>query len=119
VGAEGALAALSEVDDLDVRAVMVIAPSSVIWQGVAEGRPPKKSSWTLGGESLPWVPMHGKRLVPELIKNELLNKLSRQPRPSALHLRSEYSAGLSDRDAVEGAEIHAEHISAPILLLSG
>jgi dienelactone hydrolase len=119
VGTEGTLAALSEIEDLGTRAVVAIAPSSVIWQALAEGRPPKKSSWTLGGEPLPWVPMHGERLVPELIKNALLKRLSRHPRSSALRLRSAYSAGLHDRAAVEKAEIHVERIEAPILFVSG
>lgn len=119
VGAEGTLAALSEIEGLGVRAIVAIAPSSVIWQAIAEGRPPKKSSWTLGGEPLPWVPMHGERLIPELIKNALLKGLSRHPRPSALHLRSAYSAGLRDRAAVEKAEIRVERIEGPILFVSG
>ena len=119
VGTEGALATLSGIEGLGVRAVVAIAPSSVIWQALGEGRPPKKSSWTLGGEPLPWVPMRGERLVPELIKNALLKGLSRHPRPSALHLRSAYSAGLHDRTAVEKAEIRVERIEAPILFVSG
>jgi dienelactone hydrolase len=119
VGAEGMLAALSEIEGLGVHAVVAIAPSSVIWQAIAEGRPPKKSSWTLGGEPLSWVPMHAERLVPELIKNRLLKGLSRHPRPSALHLRTAYSTGLHDRAAVEKAEIRVERIEAPILFLSG
>jgi dienelactone hydrolase len=119
VGAEGALAALSEIDDLEVRAIMAISPSSVIWQGMAEGRPPQKSSWTLGGAPLPWVPIHGERLLPELIKNALLKGLSRHPRPSALHLRSACSTGLRNRAAAARAAIRAERIGAPILLLSG
>lgn len=119
VGAEGALAALSEIEGLSAQAVLAIAPSSVIWQGLGEGCPPKKSSWTLGGEPLPWVPMHAERLVPELIKNALLKGLSRHPRPSALHLRSVYSAGLRDRATVEKAEIRVERIEAPILFVNG
>lgn len=119
VGAEGALAALSEIEGLSTRAVVAIAPSSVIWQAIAEGRPPKKSSWALGGKPLPWVPVHGERLVPELVKNALLKGLSRHPRPSALHLRSAYSTGLHDRGAVEKAEIRVERIEAPILFVSG
>jgi dienelactone hydrolase len=119
VGAEGALAALSEIEGLGTQAVVAIAPSSVIWQAKSEGRPPKKSSWTLGGKPLPWVPLHGERLVPELIKNALLKRLSRHPRPSALHLRSAHSAGLRDRSAVENAEIRVERIEAPILFVSG
>jgi len=119
VGAEGALAAMSEIEGLGTRAVVAIAPSSVIWQAMAEGPPPKKSSWTLGGEPLPWVPMHGERLIPELIKNALLKGLSWRPRPSALHLRSAFSAGLRVRAAVEKASIKVERIEAPILFVSG
>jgi len=119
VGAEGMLAALSEIEGLGARAVVAVAPSSVIWQARAEGRPPKKSSWTLGGEPLPWVPIRGERLIPELIKGALLKRLSRHPRPSALRLRPAYSAGLHDRAAVEKAEIRVERIEAPILFVSG
>jgi dienelactone hydrolase len=119
VGAEGALAATSEIEGLGTRAIVAIAPSSVIWQARADGPPPKKSSWTLGGEPLPWVPMRGERLVPELIKNALLKGLSRHPRPSALHLRSAFSAGLRDHAAVEKASIQVERIEAPILFVSG
>jgi dienelactone hydrolase len=119
VGTEGALAALAEIEGLSTRAVVALAPSSVIWQARTDGRPPKKSSWTLGGEPLPWVPMHGERLVPQLIKDALLKGLSRHPRPSALHLRSAYSTGLHDRAAVEKAKIRVERIEAPILFVSG
>jgi dienelactone hydrolase len=119
VGAEGALAMLSEIEGLGIRAVVAVAPSNVIWQAMTEGRPPKKSSWTLNGKPLPWVPMHAERLVPELIKNALLKGLSRYPRPSALHLRSAFSAGLRDRAAAGKAEIRVERIEAPILFVSG
>src|SRR5215207_218170 len=119
VGAEGALAALSEIEGLGTQAVVAIAPSSVIWQAKSEGRPPKKSSWTLAGKPLPWVPLHGEQLVPELIKNALLKGLSRHPRPNALQLRSAYSTGLHDRAAAEKAEIRVGRIEAPILFVSG
>src|SRR5918997_5700358 len=119
VGAEGMLAALSEIEGLGTQAVVAIAPSSVIWQAKSEGRPPKTSSWTLGGKPLPGVPLHGERLGPAVVKNALLKRLSRHPRPSALHLRSAFSAGLRDHAAVEKASIQVERIEAPILFVSG
>lgn len=63
--------------------------------------------------------MHGERLLPELIKNRLLNKLSWGSEPHVLHLLHSYAPGLRDHAAVEKAAIRVERISAPILLLSG
>ena len=53
VGAEGVLAMASFIDDLDLRAVIGVSPSSVVWQALAEGRPPNRPRWTLGGAALP------------------------------------------------------------------
>lgn len=119
VGVTGALAALSKIDHLNVLAVVALSPSNVIWQGLAEGRLPQKSSWTLAGVPLPYLPIHGERLLPELVQNVLLKGLLHHPRPRALHLLSAYSTSLRDRTAVEKAAIHTEQIAAPILFLSG
>ena len=119
VGTEGMLTALAGIPDLPVRAAIAVAPSSVVWQALAEGRPPQKPSWTLAGAPLPYLRMHGERLLPELIKVELLAHLSRHPRPRALHLRASYAAALADEQASERAAIPVERIAAPLLLLGG
>lgn len=119
VGSEGALSMLAGEPDLDVRRVVALAPSSVVWQALAEGRPSDKSSWTRNGEPLPYVRIHGQAIVPESIKNHLLSPFSRHPRPNALHLRNAYSPGSGDVKALDAAAIPVEKISAPILFVTG
>ena len=119
VGTEGMLTALAGIPDLPVRAAVAVAPSSVIWQALAEGRPPQKPSWTFAGAPLPYLRVHGERLLPELIKVKLLMHLSRHPRPRALHLRAAYAAALADEQAAERAAIPVERIAAPLLLIAG
>lgn len=119
VGTEGALTALAEIAGLPVHAVVAISPSSVIWQALAEGRPPEKPSWTLTGRPLPYVQLRGERLLPQIIKNAILDKLTHHPRPSAMHLLEAYAPGLRDLAAAEQAAIRVERIDAPILFLTG
>ena len=113
VGSEGTLSVLAAEPDLHVGGVVAISPSSVVWQALAEGRPPDKSSWTFRGEPLPYVRMHSGAIRPELIKNTLLGRFSRHPRPSALHLRNAYSPGSGDARALDAAAIRVERIGAP------
>jgi bile acid acyltransferase/acyl-CoA thioester hydrolase-like protein len=49
VGAEAVLAMASYIDGLELAAVVGVAPSSVVWQALGDGRPPDKPRWTLGG----------------------------------------------------------------------
>jgi dienelactone hydrolase len=119
VGTEGALAALAEIPGLPVRAVIAIAPSSVIWQALTPGRPPSTSSWTLGGQPLPYLRMRTDRLLPQVLGDALRKRLSRRPGPTALRLYPAFAAGLDDPAAVERARIRVERIPAPLLLLSG
>jgi dienelactone hydrolase len=120
VGTGGVLAALAELPDLPVSGVVAVAPSNVIWQAIgADGRPPRTSSWTLRGEPLPYVPVHAERLLPEMLAHTVSRRLSRRPRPRALHLRTAYATGLKHGDAVAAAAIRAERIDAPLLLLTG
>ncbi len=120
VGTGGALATLASFDDLDPRAVVAIAPTHVVWQALgAAGPPPKASSWTQAGEPLPWVPMRGEKVLPEMVKHALLDRFHRHPVPHALHFHDAYAAGLANREAVAAATIEVERIRAPLLLLSG
>ncbi len=119
VGSEGTLSVLAAEPDLQVGGVVAVSPSSVVWQALAEGRPPDKSSWTYRGEPLPYVHMHGGAIMPELIKNSLLGRFSRHPRPSALHLRNAYSPGSGDARALDAAAIPVEQIAARILFVTG
>jgi BAAT / Acyl-CoA thioester hydrolase C terminal/Acyl-CoA thioester hydrolase/BAAT N-terminal region len=119
VGAGGALAALAYLQ-VAVRGVVAIAPSSVIWQALANGRPPPKaSSWTLDGRPLPWLRLAGERLVPQLVLRAIRGAVARRPVVRALRMRPAYAPGLRDPTAVERAAIPVERINAPLLVLSG
>ncbi|MQA74710.1 MAG: hypothetical protein GEU88_10290 [Solirubrobacterales bacterium] len=120
VGTQGALAALALADAPQVRCAVAIAPSSVIWQALPEnGRPPKTAAWAHGGEALSWLPIHGERLIPEIVRHKILERFSRHPRPSALHMRPAYEPALRDRDAVAQASIPVERVDCPLLLVAG
>ena len=119
VGTQGALAALAHGAAAPTRAV-AIAPSSVVWQALPDnGRPPRTAAWSHGGEPLPWLAMHGERILPEMIEHSLLDRLSRHPRPHALHMLPAYAPSLRNDDDVERAAIPVERIECPLLLLSG
>ena len=119
VGTQGALLALSRLD-IPARCAIAVAPSSVIWQALADvGAPPKKAAWTHQGEAVPWLPMHGERLIPEIVRHEAVQLFGRHPRPRALHMRRAYEPSLADREAVARAAIEVERIACPLLLLSG
>lgn len=120
VGTQGALAALALADAPRVRGAVAIAPSSVVWQALPEnGRPPKTAAWAYGGRPLPWLPIHGERLIPEIVRHQILERFSRHPRPRALHMRPAYEPSLRDRDAVTRASIPVERIDCPLLVVSG
>jgi dienelactone hydrolase len=120
VGTQGALASLALAEAPRVRCAVAIAPSSVIWQALpADGRPPKTAAWAHGGEPLPWLPVHGERLIPEIVRHKIMERFSRHPRPKALHLHPAYEPSLRDRDAVTQAAIPVERIDCPLLVVSG
>ena len=120
VGTAGALAMLATLTDVAVAAVIAAAPSHVVWQALGEGGPPPKaSSWSRGGAGLPWVPIRGEKLLPQMIGHSLRRLVSRHPRSAALRMREAYAAGLTDAGAVAAATIPVERIAAPVLLISG
>lgn len=105
-GAELALLTASTFPEL-VGPIVAYTPSSVVWEGIDFGlpRPPGRSSWSLDGQSLPFVPFpadvrfssseHGIIFLPV------------------------YEGGLDNAAAVAEAEIAVERASGPILLVSG
>lgn len=120
VSTQGALAALAH-GVLDADRAAMIAPSSVVWQALAgeAGRPPSTSAWTLAGEPMPWVPIAGERILPELIGARIAEKFTRHPRPSALHMLKAYVPGLRKEESVAAATIAVEEINCPLLLMAG
>jgi pimeloyl-ACP methyl ester carboxylesterase len=118
VGTEGALSVLATEEEEWCRAVVAISPSSVVWQALGDaGRPARTSSWARGGAALPWAPIRGDKLLMQTVPHALLDRFRRHPRPRPLHLRPAYAAGLAHHPAE--AEIPAERIEAPLLLLAG
>lgn len=101
-GAEFALAAASYDDDYI--ALIALAPSKAVWQGIPEDFSTiatAPSSWSRNGEGLSFVPYISKE---EQEKTGLDNR---------------HQASLTNVSAVEKALIKVENISIPILLLSG
>jgi dienelactone hydrolase len=121
VGTGGALSALAGFPDLPVVAAAMFAPTCAIWQGLPDGpgQPPKVPSWTLAGADLPWLRIHGEKLIPELIKNELLDRFPGHERPQALHMRKSYDAGLKGLKLMAPEMIPVEKIASPLLICSG
>jgi uncharacterized protein len=98
-GAE--LSLLLATEHPQIKGVIALAPSSVVWQGIPKtifGAP--RSSWTLDGKPVPFVPYN-------VIGFDGKNYLS-------LHKHS-----LQQKEAVEQATIPVEKINGSILLLSG
>jgi dienelactone hydrolase len=104
-GAELALLLAVTFPDL-VGAVVAYTPSSVVWQGIdfSTQFPPLRSSWSLGGRPLPFVPYPAG--VP--------------PTPTAqgMSLLPIYDRGL-DSVAGDAAVIPVERAVGPLLLVSG
>lgn len=117
VGSEGVLATLAAFDELPCEALVAIAPSSVVWQALGDGgRLPDTSSWTLRGTPLPWVPLRRDRLFGPAAPHAMVDRLRRR-RGRTLSQRSAYAAALARHPGE--AEIAAERIDAPLLLLAG
>ncbi|WP_146132601.1 acyl-CoA thioesterase/bile acid-CoA:amino acid N-acyltransferase family protein [Streptomyces solincola] len=120
VGTGGALAALAYCG-IRVDAVVAIAPTHVIWQALREGGPPPKTSaWSQAGQPMPYVPVRGELLLPQIAGHALARVLHRRSASSqALGLRRAYAAGLRDTSAVARAVIPVERISAPLMAVAG
>jgi dienelactone hydrolase len=120
LGAVGALAALSRFDDLGVRAVVAISPSSVVWRAPGAGarRSSTESPWTLDGAPLPSLSPRDARVLVETAKGRLTALVARS-RPGTVRLRTAYEVVGRDARAVERGAIPVERIDAPILFVTG
>jgi dienelactone hydrolase len=120
VGVVGPLVALGEDDAPPVRAVVVVSPTHVVWQGLSTGGPPPKAPMlTRDGRDLPYVPIRGDKVLGQLIRTRLARLITRRPRSAALGLLAAYRGGLADRDAVGAAAIAMERVAAPVLAAAG
>ena len=105
-GGELALLAAAVFPEL-VGPVVAYTPSSVVWEGIdfSSPRPPGRSSWSLDGQPLPFVP------YPADIRSSSSER--------GISFLPIYDAGLNNRSAVAEAEIPVERATGPILLVSG
>ncbi len=103
-GAELALLLASR--KAEIKAVIALAPSAVVWDGMPKQwwPPDPKSSWSLDGKPVPFVPYD-------------FSQPFAAGDPSAI--RKFYEQALKQKDAVAIAAIPVEAIHGPILLASG
>jgi dienelactone hydrolase len=94
----------------DVRAVVAVAPSSVVWPGPgASGY--FHSAWSLDGKELPYVPVKFSKGFGAFLK-EVIGGTQIEHRPL-------FEDALKNPRAVENATIHVENIHGAVLLISG
>ncbi len=110
-GAELALVAASYFPQ--VRAVVALAPSSVVYDGITyETTHPVPSSWSYGGKDLPYV----NGAIPVSAANAAaMQRKKNQP----VSFVAEYLAQLQNATNLAEAEIPVERIRGPVLLVSG
>ncbi|MFP5348135.1 MAG: acyl-CoA thioester hydrolase/BAAT C-terminal domain-containing protein [Actinomycetes bacterium] len=120
VGTAAAIAALSEATAAAVRAVVVVSPTSVVWQGLSDGGPPPKASMlTRDGRDLPYVPIRGEKLLGQMLRHAVGRRLTRRPTSSALRLLPAYSAALASAVGRAEAVLPVERVAAPLLAVAG
>ncbi|MCX7008100.1 MAG: dienelactone hydrolase [Kiritimatiellaeota bacterium] len=90
----------------EIKGVIALAPSSVVWDGMPKQwwPPDPKSSWSCGGKPVPFVPYD-------------FSQAMAQGDPFAI--RKFYEKALQQRAAVEQATIGVETINGPLLLAAG
>jgi len=104
-GAELALLLASKKSE--IKGVIAVAPSSVVWQGMPKAfwpPPQPRSSWSLQEKPVPFVPYdYSMRFDPG----------------DPLAIYKFYKQSLTQKESVEKAAIEVEKIHGPVLLLSG
>jgi dienelactone hydrolase len=93
-----------------IHAAIAIVPSSVVWNGISHTNFTPTSSWTYGGQSIPFVPYDAQAGM-------ALGMQFAAQKPVALEPL--YTASLGNAQAVQVAAIAVEKIKGPVLLISG
>jgi alpha-beta hydrolase superfamily lysophospholipase len=120
VGTGLALSALAGPGKTLVCGVVVESPTDVVQQALAEGgRPPQASSLSRDGADLPYAPMHGERLLGQVLSHAVLRRLPGPARSTAMRLHPAYDRTKDDPSAVRAATISVEDIAAPLLVVAG
>ena len=92
-----------------IHAVIADVPSPFGWQGIAQGGGEPKSSWTLAGKPVPFVPFTD-------AMGQAFGVAFGTHTP--LVLRPGYDAAMKNEAAVDAAFFHLEKINGPVLFLS-
>jgi dienelactone hydrolase len=121
-GAEGLLTTASYIHDLPLKAIALVSPSSVVWQGIGQGRPQKKSTWTFKGKPLPFLAPNESSMMFQALKSIFIAKFHARslfPKAKVARFEKAYYKALNVREAQAGALIPAANIRCPVLLISG
>jgi len=92
----------------DFKAVIAIAPSAFIWQGIPGKSLATRSSWSRNGQGLPFAPFS--------FNWEDIQKIIRK---EPLAFREWYNPAKLDPEKAKAAAIEVEKTNGPLLLLSG
>lgn len=109
-GSELALSAAAQYSEL--RAVVAMKPSHVVWEGTSARGYPDGPSFTVGGKPLPYLKNH---ISVGFGWHYVGHWLSKSP----LALTPMFLDSLADRESAARAEIPVERINGPVLFLSG
>lgn len=104
----GELALLLGATFPDIKAVIGIAPSALVWQGISQKSFEPRSSWSRNGQGLPFAPFN-------LIWTDFQKLLKKEP----IAFREWYNPEKINPDRVKTAAIEVEKINGPVLLISG
>lgn len=109
-GGEGALLIGSTFPD--VKAVVSIAGSGVVFQGIARDYHIIKSPWSLNGKEVPYVRfMETPLFILQMITTEIFS--------GPLRLESMFIDSLKNRTATNSAKIYINLINGPVMIISG
>lgn len=109
-GSELTLTYCSKVKNNQIDAIVAIAPSTYVWQGI-NNQLEVKSSWTLDGKPLDFIPWQ--------YNEEVINML-RQQGPKKFRTLYEYSlASEKNKGAIEKGVLDLQEANAPVLLVAG
>jgi acetyl esterase/lipase len=104
----GELALLLGATFPDIRAVVGLVPSGIIWQGLGQRSFVPRSSWSREGEELPFAPFNW-------IQEDIQKLMKGEP----IAFREWYNPQKIDPERIKLATIPVEKIKGPILLISG
>lgn len=121
-GAEGLLATLSYIHDLPVSKVILLTPSSVIWQGIGKGKPKPRSTWSFQGKPLGFLQPDSGIMYRQVFRSILIKKMKLArllAKAKVAKLVGAYDKALQNREAKAAALIPVANITIPVLMISG